>query len=186
MLAACEYSLNCSLHAKQIFYICSCSQKNRSARHACEYSQRPFVTPEKGPGSTPGNSWWGCAARFSKSWPCFRPKNVIFHTHFQTRPLKCTNRKFFGFELPVDPFPGFLIHSDRILASSILLRWSLANWQIISSRLISMLYVGYGAWFQLGKIFYKYKKYTGMIKLNLNLNLNIIMSAKSFGTSRQL
>ena len=24
----------------------------------------------------------------SKSWPYFRPKNVIFHTRFQTRPLK--------------------------------------------------------------------------------------------------
>ena len=40
---------------------------------------------EKG---TPGNSWWRCAARFLKSWPDFRPKNVIFHTRFQTRPLK--------------------------------------------------------------------------------------------------
>ena len=33
--------------AKQIFYFCSCSQKNRSARHARECSQRPFVTPIK-------------------------------------------------------------------------------------------------------------------------------------------
>ena len=32
--------------AKQIFYFCSCSQKNRSARHARECSQRPFVTPK--------------------------------------------------------------------------------------------------------------------------------------------
>ena len=39
-------------------------------------------------GGTPGNSCWGCATRFSKSWPYFRPKNVIFHTLFQTRPLK--------------------------------------------------------------------------------------------------
>ena len=31
--------------AKQIFYFCSCSQKNRSARHARECSQRPFVAP---------------------------------------------------------------------------------------------------------------------------------------------
>ena len=31
--------------AKQIFYFCSCSQKNCSARHACKCSQRPFVTP---------------------------------------------------------------------------------------------------------------------------------------------
>ena len=40
------------------------------------------------PGGTPGNSWWGCAARFSKSWPFFGPKNEIFRTRFQTRPLK--------------------------------------------------------------------------------------------------
>ena len=31
--------------AKQIFYFCSSSQKNRSVRHARECSQRPFVTP---------------------------------------------------------------------------------------------------------------------------------------------
>ena len=33
--------------AKQVFYFCSCSQKNRSARHSreCQCSQRPFVTP---------------------------------------------------------------------------------------------------------------------------------------------
>ena len=38
-----------------------------------------------------GYSWQflvGRAARFSKSWPYFRPKRVIFHTRFQTRPLK--------------------------------------------------------------------------------------------------
>ena len=40
------------------------------------------------PGGTPGNSRWGLAIRFSKSWPCFRPKHVIFHTRFQTRPLR--------------------------------------------------------------------------------------------------
>ena len=39
-------------------------------------------------GGTPGNSWWGCAARFSRLWPYFRPKNVIFKTLFQTGPLK--------------------------------------------------------------------------------------------------
>ena len=38
-------------------------------------------------GGTPGNSWWGCAARFSKSWADFRPKNVIIHTCFHTSPL---------------------------------------------------------------------------------------------------
>ena len=41
------------------------------------------VVPWRPGGGTPGNSWWGCAARFSKSWPYFRPKNVIFHTRFQ-------------------------------------------------------------------------------------------------------
>ena len=30
----------------------------------------------------------GCATWFFKSWPDFRPKNVIFHTHFQTRTIK--------------------------------------------------------------------------------------------------
>ena len=39
-------------------------------------------------GGTAGNSWWGCGDRFSESWPYCRPKNVIFHTRFQTRSLK--------------------------------------------------------------------------------------------------
>ena len=54
LLAKCKRVLACSCSpnffvacklAKQIFYFCSCSQKNRSARHARECSQRPFVTP---------------------------------------------------------------------------------------------------------------------------------------------
>ena len=47
-LLACSCSPNFCVArklAKQIFYFCSCSQKNRSARHARECSQRPFVTP---------------------------------------------------------------------------------------------------------------------------------------------
>ena len=40
------------------------------------------------PGGTAGNSWWVYAARFFKSWPYFRQKNVIFHTRFQTWSLK--------------------------------------------------------------------------------------------------
>ena len=40
------------------------------------------------PGGTPRNSWWVCAAQFSKSWPYFIPKTVIFYTRFHTRPLK--------------------------------------------------------------------------------------------------
>jgi len=43
----------------------------------------------KYPGAgSPTNSSWGCAAPFFKSWPDFRPKNVIFYTRFQTGPLK--------------------------------------------------------------------------------------------------
>ena len=42
----------------------------------------------KGIGGTPRNPWWGFAARFSESWPYFRPKHVIFHTRFLTWPLK--------------------------------------------------------------------------------------------------
>ena len=40
-----------------------------------------------GGGRNPKNSWWGCAARFAKSWPYFRPKNVIFTPVFRPRVL---------------------------------------------------------------------------------------------------
>ena len=43
---------------------------------------RILIPPKEGGGGTPGNSWWGCATRFSKSWPYFRL--VIFPTRFQT------------------------------------------------------------------------------------------------------
>ena len=33
-------------------------------------------------GGIPKRSWWGSTAGFPKSWPYFRPKNVIFHTRF--------------------------------------------------------------------------------------------------------
>ena len=51
--------------------------------------------PGEGGGGTPGNSWWWCAARFFilqilTLFDLFRPKNVIFHSCFQTRPLKST------------------------------------------------------------------------------------------------
>ena len=54
------------------------SEKNFIQRITAQHSFYPG-------GSTPRNSLWGCAARFSKSCPYFRPKNVIFHTRFQTR-----------------------------------------------------------------------------------------------------
>ena len=37
---------------KANFYLCSCSQRNRSARHARQGSQRPFVTPDMHPQTT--------------------------------------------------------------------------------------------------------------------------------------
>ena len=54
-------------------------------------------------GGTPGNSWWGCAVRFSKSWPDFRPKKCHFphpfsvqiskiHTNFQTWSILACSR----------------------------------------------------------------------------------------------
>ena len=67
-------------------------QRVRLTKRGLTFSNNPdgsAYQPKKGSsrGSTPGNSWWGCAARFSKSWPYFRPKNIIFHTYFQTWPL---------------------------------------------------------------------------------------------------
>ena len=50
-------------------------------------NQKPCMMQARG-GGTPGSSWWGCAAWFSKSWAYFRPKNVISQTCFQPRPLK--------------------------------------------------------------------------------------------------
>ena len=50
---------------------------------------------------SPGNSWWGCAAQFSKSWPYFRLKNShLFSTpvfrpgaHFSNVPITFQVRK---------------------------------------------------------------------------------------------
>ena len=44
-IAASGKYKKCSLLTKQIFCLCSCLQKNRSARHTCECSQIPFITP---------------------------------------------------------------------------------------------------------------------------------------------
>ena len=54
-------------------------------------------------GGTPGNSRWRCAARFSKSWPDFRPRKCHFphpfsvqiskiHTNFQTWSISACSR----------------------------------------------------------------------------------------------
>ena len=55
---------------------------NRKKKKTCQQHR------EGEGGGTPKNHWRGCAARFSKSWPYFRPKHGIFHTGFQTWPLK--------------------------------------------------------------------------------------------------
>ena len=46
---------------------------------------------------TPGNSWWGCAARFPKSWPYFRPKKCHFPDPFSDQgPVSRKSRKLTG------------------------------------------------------------------------------------------
>ena len=43
---------------------------------------KPVVASRRGWG-TPGNSWWGFTAWFSKSWPYFRPKTSFFTSVFR-------------------------------------------------------------------------------------------------------
>ena len=67
-------------------------QKSKQARAAHSLVHFAAVSSQRpgggggGGGFTPGNTWWGCTARFSKPWPYFRPK--ILHTRFQSRPLR--------------------------------------------------------------------------------------------------
>ena len=58
--------------AKQFFYFCSCSQKNRSSRHARECSQRPFVTPW-------GRGPRGYSTKFytGRLCPEFQPRTIL-------------------------------------------------------------------------------------------------------------
>ena len=66
---------------------------------------------------TPRNSWCGCAARVFKSRPYFRPKQAIFHTRFQTWPLKF--KPVFRPELEnIHPF------SERKLTQGVKLSWN--------------------------------------------------------------
>ena len=51
-------------------------------------SKSPVKIPPREGGCTPQNFGWECAARFSKPRPYFRPKYIIVHTPFQTRPQK--------------------------------------------------------------------------------------------------
>ena len=89
-------------------------------------------------GGTTGNSWWGCAARFSESRPYCRPKNCHFphpfsdqiskiHTHFRTWPnLACSrfsdswgdspvfSRLIFVFSLSQFSGPNYLRALNRL------------------------------------------------------------------------
>ena len=50
-----------------------------------------------GGGRNPKNSWWGCAARFAKSWPYFTPKKMSFSHRFSDLgylPFAWEMRKF--------------------------------------------------------------------------------------------
>ena len=87
-------------------------------------SSGTVILPRK---DTPGNSWLGCAARFSKYCPYFRPKKVIFHirfqrtrTRFQTWPRRnyviitknSNNKDFFKIHFQCVCFSFFLSHKE--------------------------------------------------------------------------
>ena len=76
----------------------------------------------EGGGGTPGNSWWGCAAGFSKSWPYFRTKNVIFQSRFQTWPL---GRNYVSIILRLEAKKFLKFVSNSHISLSLLLIW---NW----------------------------------------------------------
>ena len=61
---------------------------NILARKSADILAWSITRSTRRPGGTPGKSWWGYAARSSKSGHYFRPKNVIFVTRFQTWPRK--------------------------------------------------------------------------------------------------
>ena len=73
-------------------HVVTLSWHRREVLQICGF-EKIQLNPQEGGGGgertgIPGNSWWGRAARFSKSWLHFRPKYVIFYTRFQTWPLK--------------------------------------------------------------------------------------------------
>ena len=50
------------------------------------------------------DSWWGCAAWFSESWPYFWPKKAILHNHFGVQ------RKVLSSSLGLVDFPIRLVN----------------------------------------------------------------------------
>ena len=58
-----------------------------------------------GGGGIPGHSWWGCAARFSKSWPSFRIKKSHFPHPFSDLASKIhTPSLWYLNKRPTNPF----------------------------------------------------------------------------------
>ena len=112
------------------FILCSCfmarivnfkSMDNLVAKRKTE----PYLNLTMIPGVTPGNSWWGCATQFSKSWPYFRPKKCHFHTRFQTWYLKKLCHHIVRLERQQKRFLNNMIHFEWAYFSVILLIW---NW----------------------------------------------------------
>ena len=81
---------------------------------------------------TPGDSWWGCAVGFLKSRPYFRPKNVIFHTRFQTWAL---GRNYAITCIRAQTKKILQTHFEFAYFSlSFLLIWNGSDWFFIHSR----------------------------------------------------
>ena len=79
-------------------------------------SQEGLSAPERGGGGY-SPTWWGCAARFSKRWPYFRPKYIIFHTPFQTWPRKSVPHFRPSFNITTRfPGTGFHLHNAPLEA----------------------------------------------------------------------
>ena len=80
-------ALSPPLHGKFQHGAFASKLRGERKRLHCRLELSAWNYRQNDPGGTPGNSWWGCTARFFKSWPDFRPKNVIIHTRFQIWPF---------------------------------------------------------------------------------------------------
>ena len=107
------------------------------------FNTRKTDAYSRGGGNTPGNYWWGCAFRYSRSWPYFRPKYVIFHTRFQ--PLR--NYLFITYsdpDLESEQQQKYFLKSisNSHISLSFLLIWNVARksyWESLVCRL-SVIY----------------------------------------------
>ena len=72
------------------------------------------------PPGTPGNSWWGCAARFSKSWPYVKPKK--FHSPHPFSDLASKIHTSFSDLEVVIKRNITCLHKTEIMSSSLTLK----------------------------------------------------------------